>query len=208
MRHLGKIPLMYEWRKMTPEDRLEVMHFRSTHQRPWHSPPHFHSRETSLYLFTASCFNHAAIVGHSPDRMQAFEEALLETAEATCSKVFAWVVLPNHYHFLAETSDSMDALHQLGLLHGRTSHSWNGEEDRRGRQVWCNATKTAQKSESHFWASMNYVHHNPVKHGYVSRWQDWPFSSAHQYLDKVGEDTARRIWRDYPIQDYGKAWDD
>ena len=55
---------------------------------------------------------------------------------------------------------------------------------------------------------MNYVHHNPVRHGYVKRWQDWPYSSAKHFLDHVGADEAGRIWKEFPLMDYGKGWDD
>lgn len=54
---------------------------------------------------------------------------------------------------------------------------------------------------------MNYVHHNPVKHRLVERWQDWPWSSAVEVLEHIGEEEARRIWKRYPICDYGKDWD-
>ena len=63
------------------------------------------------------------------------------------------------------------------------------------------------KSDGHFWASMNYILHNAVRHGYVERWQDWPFSNAAQYLEAAGRDEAERRWREYPILDYGKDWD-
>jgi putative transposase len=58
------------------------------------------------------------------------------------------------------------------------------------------------------WAAMNYVHHNPVKHGYVKKWQDWPFSSAAAFLENVGRERAAAVWRDYPILDFGQGWDD
>jgi len=54
---------------------------------------------------------------------------------------------------------------------------------------------------------MNYVHNNPVHHGYVDRWTDWPWSSAEKYLEAVGRDRASEIWREYPLLDYGKKWD-
>jgi putative transposase len=28
----------------------------------------------------------------------------------------------------------------------------------------------------------NYIHFNPVKHGYVTRACDWPYSSFHRYV--------------------------
>jgi putative transposase len=64
------------------------------------------------------------------------------------------------------------------------------------------------RNDAHFWATMNYVHHNPVRHGYVERWQDWPFSSALEYLQRVGPQQAARIWQTYPLLDYGEGWDD
>jgi putative transposase len=54
---------------------------------------------------------------------------------------------------------------------------------------------------------MNYIHNNPVKHGYVAKWQDWPFSSAHWYLEMKGHDWLLENWRDYPVLDYGNDWD-
>jgi putative transposase len=63
------------------------------------------------------------------------------------------------------------------------------------------------KSERHFRVTLNYIHHNPVHHGYVKRWQDWPYSSAAEFLRQVGHDKALELWRAYPVLDYGKKWD-
>ena len=77
----------------------------------------------------------------------------------------------------------------------------------RGRQVWHRAAETEMKSERHFWATLNYVLHNAVRHGYVDRWQDWPYSSASQYLADVGHQESERRWHEYPILGYGNDWD-
>src|SRR5882762_11784273 len=63
------------------------------------------------------------------------------------------------------------------------------------------------KSERHFFATLNYVHNNPVHHGYVKRWQDWPWSSASEFLDRMGHEKAKEIWLRYPFLGYGKTWD-
>jgi putative transposase len=55
---------------------------------------------------------------------------------------------------------------------------------------------------------MNYIHHNPVHHGYVKKWTDWPYTSAHEFLKAVGREKAAEIWCKYPPLDYGKGWDD
>ncbi len=31
---------------------------------------------------------------------------------------------------------------------------------------------------------VDYIHINPVKHGYVERASDWPYSSIHRYIAK------------------------
>jgi putative transposase len=49
--------------------------------------------------------------------------------------------------------------------------------------------------------------HNAVRHGYVERWQDWPYSNAVQYLADIGTEEAKRRWREYPLLDYGNHWD-
>jgi putative transposase len=120
----------------------------------------------------------------------------------------AWSVLPNHYHVLVKTADLKALVAALSRLHGGMSFRWNREENCPGRKVWHGVSDRAMRSDSHFWATVNYIHHNPVKHGYAVRWYDWPFSSATTYLDAVGREEAVRIWKDFPILDYGKGWDD
>lgn len=118
------------------------------------------------------------------------------------------VCLPNHYHALVEAADVLSLLRALGKLHGRTSYTWNGEENSRGRKVFFRAAERAMRSDRHYWATLNYVHHNPVHHHYVERWTDWPWSSAREYLAQTDPEEAKRTWREYPLGDYGKGWDD
>lgn len=197
---------MYLWRKMTPHERAEALEYRQRHRLPWHGPPHCES-DREVYLITAACYEHKPIIGVNSERMVTFESELLEAAESSCQRIFAWTVLPNHSHLLVRTPQVKALLHVLGLLHGRTSHRWNGEEACRGRQIWHRAVETAMKSERHLWATLNYVLHNAVRHGYVERWQDWPYSSASRYLKEVGREEAQRCWREYPVLDYGDDWD-
>jgi putative transposase len=184
---------MYRWRKLTPEQRIELLQTRIRYRRPVHSP--------------AACYEHCSIIGESSERMRRFESDLVDLLEKQSTKVFTWSILPNHYHALVDCADIKAMLSWIGRLHGRSSFYWNGEDNLRGRQVWCNAAETMMKSEGHFYASLNYVHHNAVHHGYVSKWTDWPFCSATQYLETVGRQRALQIWNSYPLYDFGKDWD-
>jgi putative transposase len=197
---------MYRWRKMTPDQREQSLAFRRTQRLPWHSPPHY-SSDTSFYLVTAACFEHRPYIGHSTERMAKFESSLVDVLDECCAAVQAWTVLPNHYHALVQTPDVRALLAALGRLHGKASYDWNGEEQRRGRQFWCNAAETAMKSDRHFWASFLYVLHNAVRHGYVEQWQQWQFCNAPAWLEEVGRQRAERLWREFPIKEFGAKWD-
>jgi putative transposase len=199
---------MYRWRRMTVEQRREALEDRQRHSHPWHGPPRYVSGR-GLYLLTAACYEHQPIIGANPKRMADFESALLETIHPRVRATFAWTILPNHYHYhlVFDALDIQALLQAIGQFHGRTSFQWNGEDNARGRKVWHRAAETAMKSEGHFWATLNYVLNNAVRHGYVDRWQDWPYSNAVRYLEEVGRDFAERSWRMYPALDYGEGWD-
>ncbi len=198
---------MYRWRKLSPEDQDALLAWRQRLQRPWHSPPHFVEGKAQFHL-TAACYEHQPFVGSSEERMRDFAERLIGVLNNLNVEVHAWCVLPNHYHLLLTVPDLKPVLLVLGQLHGRTAHVWNGEDDSRGRKVWCAPADRLIRSHDHFWATMNYIHHNPVKHGYVVHWQDWPFGSAIQYLESAGREEALRVWKAYPLLDYGAGWDD
>jgi putative transposase len=197
---------MYEWRKMTPAERAASLAVRQKQHFPWHSPPHLDLEGEKIYLLTSSCYEHQPIIGVSSKRLGECEHAILELCESCC-QIFAWCVLPSHYHLLLRTEQIKELRRLLGLWHGRSSRAWNLEEQRTGRKVWFNCFERVLKSKGHFYASLNYVHHNPVKHGLVKHWQDWPFSSARLFLKTVGRERAKSIWRDYPLLEYGDKWD-
>jgi putative transposase len=197
----------YLWRQLTPKQREGLLTWRKERGNPWHSPPPRPNFGHLRFLISAACFEHRHLIGESPGRIEDFSHDLLAVFSAHASQTFAWCVLPNHYHTLVEAPDIKKLLHELGQFHGRTSHAWNGEDNARGRKVFFRAVERAMRSDRHFWATLNYVHHNPVRHGYVARWTEWPWSSASEYLAQTGVEAAKRISTDFPIRDYGKDWD-
>ena len=198
---------MYYWRKLTDAQRAEVVTYRRTQRFPKHSPPHFDFEGEHRYIVTAACYEHAPIIGRSYLRLTDCECRILAACEKHCSDIYAWCVLPNHYHVLIKTAVIKLLRKELGLVHGRMSFEWNGEDDTRGRQVWHNCFERRIKTERHFYASLNYVLNNPVHHGYAEKWQDWKWSNAEAYLQQVGHERAEEIWREYPLKNYGKKWD-
>jgi len=198
----------YRWRELTEAERKCMLAERKFLKLPWHSPPHFSYDEPHDYHVTAACYEHQPYIGHSLGRMEAFAHELHQTLDMATEQVYAWCVLPNHYHLLVRTKDIQRLAKYLGQLHGRASYDWNGMESARGRKVFHRASGRAIRSSAHFWATVNYIHHNPVHHGYVEKWLEWPWSSAIDYMKQVGRAEAERIWREFPVLDYGKGWDE
>ena len=196
---------MYNWRNMSQAQREEALEIRKRHGQPWHGPPH--GIEKGWHHIAAACYEHLSLIGTSPNRMAIFEKALLATLGSACESVGAWCVLPNHYHALVQCMSLQECRKALGRLHGRTSFEWNADDSARGRKCWHRVLPKPIKSERHRWATINYIHHNPVHHGYAKTWSAWPFSSARQYLESVGRERAEEIWKSYPVLDLGREWD-
>ena len=198
---------MYRWRKMNDAERAEEMERRRVARLPMHSPRH-HDGGRRVYLVTSTCYEHRPHIGFADERMDDFSGRLCSVVGECCERIDAWAVLPNHYHILVFTGGLPDLLKALGRLHGRTSHAWNGEEGTRGRKVWFNSIERPIQNDRHHVSAMQYVHHNPVKHGYARKWTDWRWSGAAEYIERIGRDEAERRWREYPLLSFGKGWDD
>jgi putative transposase len=199
----------YEYRKMTPEERQQVLTQRRERSYPLHGPPH-PFREASRYLLTAANFEHANIMA-SPERRTDFETRLIEAMHSIEAEVFGWVILPNHFHILVGVQ-SLDAVSAaLKLLHGSSAHEWNQVDNQIGkRRVWYRFADRVTRSDGHFYQALNYIHINPVKHQYTDDPYDWPWSSLGAYLEaeNFGRDWLREQWKSHPPGDFGRGWDD
>jgi putative transposase len=135
---------------------------------------------------------------------------LLNTLHEIADDVIAWVVLQNHYHFLVYVQSLDHISAALKQLHGTSSREWNIEDGLTGkRRVWYKFADTYIRNEAHLHLVFNYIHYNPVKHGYVTDPYNWHWSSLALYYDDLGRDWLREHWKSYtPPFDFGKGWDD
>jgi len=200
--------MSYEYRKLTPKEREEIVHYRSERGYPLHAPPH-PFREAGAYLISVANFEHRAIM-KSPERRTEFEMRLLNILQEIADDLIAWVILRNHYHFLTlvQSLDHISAA--LKHLHGTTSREWNIEDNLTGkRRVWYKFADTYIRNEAHLHLAFNYIHYNPVKHGYVTDPYAWHWSSLSLYCDDLGRGWLREHWKSYtPPPDCGTGWDD
>ena len=103
----------------------------------------------------------------------------------------AIVVLPDHLHAIwtLPTRDDDYALRwrlikthfsrsQPEVESASASRKSKGERGIWQRRYW----EHTIRDERDFAAHVDYVHINPVKHGYVNRVIDWPYSSFHRFV--------------------------
>ena len=174
---------------------------------PLHAPPHWY-KDAGVYLITAANYLHQPYMS-LPERRSSFEAQLCDRLKEAEVNLHAWVILPNHYHVLAEVSRFERLATGLKGLHGSTSRQWNREEGCSGRRVWYRYFDRRIRNEAHFMEALNYIHANPVKHGYCSRGGEWPWSSLTGYLDVEGAEWLADQWRAFrPNIEFGKGWDD
>lgn len=197
----------YKYRSLAPEERAAVVAERRSRGFPLHSPPH-PFREEGYYLVTAAIYEHLPLL-KAAARCSAFETQLLQTLTEEGITVFSWVILPDHYHVLLHTRSFDTLSHTLNLIHGRSSRQWNLEDGQSGkRKVWYSFYDRAVRSERHFETAINYIHYNPVKHGWVEDPYAWFWSSLENYVDSIGREGLREKWKRFPPGQFGKGWDD
>ena len=196
---------MYDYRNMTPEQQTEVLRYRQLRGYPLHEPPHLHQVE-GWFLITAATYEHRSYFVTEEDRLWLLSELFTELQAANIT-YSAWVVLPNHYHLLVNCCPLSVISEPLRRVHARTAVELNRREGIQGRQVWYRYTDRLIRNDRHFYTTLNYIHHNPTKHGHVPKPLEWLCSSVHWYLEHEGIEWLRDAWREYPVKDYGQGWD-
>lgn len=162
-------------------------------------PPHLYIDGT-WYFVTASTVNRVHILSfglHFNVWANTFKELITEFRV----RLAAWAALPNHYHFLFHPQRGKDLGTFMKPLNGCTFYELNSLDQTRGRTVWYSYWDTCIRGKYDFWTRFNYIHYNPVKHGYVQQPEDWHFSSYRDYLRNDQGIWLKDCFQDFPMLD-------
>ena len=190
---------------MTAEERSFVLNQRRMLKLPLHSPPH-PQEIPGQYLITAACYEHQRFF-NEPATLSFLTEETLVPMNESGFKLGAWVFLPNHYHLLLYADDLKTLSQTIRKIHSRTATILNRKNNKTGKKIWFRYSDRKIRSENHLAVSINYIHYNPVKHGYVERVDQWPWSSFHDFVASQGNERVEQDIERYPLLDYGKGWD-
>jgi REP element-mobilizing transposase RayT len=91
----------------------------------------------------------------------------------------AWVVMPNHLHFLCTPIENCELREIAHSLKSYTAHEANKILNHEG-QFWQHEPFDRYiRNHNHFVNVINYIENNPVKAGLCEKAEDWKFSSAY-----------------------------
>ena len=148
----------------------------------------------STYFFTVVAHRRRSIFCN-PSVRSTLSQAIRFVRDIRPFMIDAWILLPDHMHCIWTLPDgdtdystrwatikryvstsSARALHDTALSNSsrrkkRESTIWQ-------RRFWEHQIRDEDDFERH----MDYIHFNPVKHGYVEHVADWPYSTFHRYV--------------------------
>ena len=107
------------------------------------------------------------------------------------------VVLDNHYHLLGKSYRGKNLPQIIRSVHSRMAKKI-AQTTNCQKPVWWNYWDYCPRDEADYYVRLNYLLNNPVKHGYVTNLNDYPFSSFHQTLNREGRETLAKQFQTYP----------
>jgi putative transposase len=165
-----------------------------------HQPYHLYL-DDQIYFVTAHTYLDRPYLDTASKKMKLLGK-IKEFLKAFHFNLYAWVILDNHYHILFKVSRGKDLPKTMNKIHCGYSYERNKIENQKGRKIWQNYWDRCIRSEKDFWRHFNYIHHNPVKHGYVQKMEEYEFSSYNYWIKKRGEEWIMSAFREHPIRDF------
>ncbi len=152
---------------------------------------------------TCSCWGNAAFL--KGDRACGwFIRALIAAIEKHSLQLWAWVIMPSHFHIIVVPDPSdptvSSALSSLKQSVTRRAIYWirkhapeflprmldrqpNGDKHLRFWQPGGGHDHNLW-SPKQIWEKIDYIHNNPFEAGLVKHVSEWPWSSVHEYLKR------------------------
>ena len=148
----------------------------------------------ATYFFTVVTYRRQKFLTMPQNRL-ALRNAITATKLHYAFVIEAWVLLPDHMHCIWTLPENdSDFSRRWGLVKAKFTKQ---NKARLHNETWMNQSKGKHRESTiwqrRFWEHqirddddfqkhVDYIHFNPVKHGYVDRVCDWPYSTFHRYV--------------------------
>jgi putative transposase len=159
-----------------------------------HNPAHLFLNN-SPYFITGAIYQKRHLLCSN-----AIKEHLLLTIQACFEEkgwlLNDWVILDNHYHILGVSKIGLDLSAIIGKIH-MLSSKFITTQVQAEKPIWWNYWDYCPRNERDYCVRLNYLLNNPIKHGYVSKLTDYPYSSFSALLKDKGRETLVKQFKEY-----------
>jgi putative DNA methylase len=114
---------------------------------------------------------------NKPFIAETVQESLLHF-DSVRYKLFAWVMMPNHTHFLLKPINNFSLSEIMQKHKSHTAHKCNKLIKRKGAFWQTDYYDRYIRDFEHFQNTVRYIENNPVKAGLCIKPEDWNFSSS------------------------------
>ncbi|TDP40196.1 putative transposase [Idiomarina aquatica] len=145
-----------------------------------------HFNESCYCFITVSTQNRRPVLTR-PEVIQALRAAVKRTMSTHPFKIQAWVVLPDHMHFIIRVDDNQfdERVKRIKSFTTRALPDFSAKSQRNASKykrvqgtLWHNRFYDHMiRSEKELYMYSLYCCFNPVKHGYVKNAIDWRYST-------------------------------
>ena len=134
-----------------------------------------------IYFVTVIAHQRKAIL---IDHYDPFWNAVEKVRFSAGFGLIAHVVLPNHFHFIIDPKsyNLSVIIKRIKLVFSHCYRSLHGLDSAKlwQPQFWDHIIRDQNDMNRH----IDYIHYNPVKHGFVATPFEWRYSSVHEYLEE------------------------
>ena len=142
---------------------------------------------------------------HNPVNITLLRDTLHTVNEKHKFTMLAYTFLPDHFHLLIQpTGESTfsQIMHAVKFRFTRAykrKHKISEQLNFWQKRYWDHIIRDDKDLENH----IHYIHHNPVKHGYVADPLDWIWSSYRQWIDR-GAYVNSKDWKEPEVMKWGE----
>lgn len=145
----------------------------------------------AMYFFTVNLADRKSAL--LTEQIEVLRNALRKIRLSHPFEILAMVVMPDHLHAIWELPQGdADFPLRWSLIKAAFSREMpktelidQSRKSKRERGIWQRRYWEHQiRDDQDLQQHVDYIHFNPVKHGYVMKASDWPYSSIHREIDR------------------------
>lgn len=163
-----------------------------------HNPPHLF-KPNAKYFITSSTLDRYPYL-KTDSAKDAALNYLTKSLEHYEWKLEDWVILDNHIHIMTSAPTKAETLSKVMKNFHRFTANWLSKNNVKKvkEKYFHNYWDTCITYENSYYARINYIWFNPVKHEYVSSPEKWRYGSYY-YRYQADEKETKEIMKRYPF---------